>query len=189
MVSLLKTRPFVRIANLHYPEWNTIPDSILEDINNFISLERLFYPNRKPLYNSKPFINIFKTPLELSLSKMQIENHRTSKYAKLYLIDNYYRDLTVRHHSKLSSSLSALSPSNEFIIARCWIDYNQHKKLLKIINVYETFSNISISNGEDFLSNSQLKYFHVISNLCYKPNFIDNNEFLDKLKRYYPASN
>ena len=43
---ILAKGPFTKIQNVYNPEYNKIAKSVLEDIDFFISLEKLFYPNK-----------------------------------------------------------------------------------------------------------------------------------------------
>jgi hypothetical protein len=160
---ILALRPFTRMQNVYNPEYNKIAKSILEDIHFFISLEKLFYPNKKPIYNTKPILKIFNSPDDYSQDKITILEHKNLiKLCNSYLVDNYYRDLTVYDRQ------------NEILIARCWINYNQKERFLKIVNIYET-----IDYQKDIG-----KYIKFIDNTKCVPNFEDNKEFLHTLRHF-----
>jgi hypothetical protein len=128
--ALINTIPFKRIPSLANPEWNHLPRSILQDINNFIHLERLFYPNKPPLYNTKPFIHIAKNPTQYSMDSTPLPEYKplSQRYCNSYLIDTFSRDLSVYNNSE-----------NKILVSRNWIDYNQHSKILRILSVQEIF--------------------------------------------------
>ena len=161
MISLI---PFTRMLNVYNPEYNKIAKSILEEIAFFVSLEKLFYPNKKPIYNNKPILKIFDSLDEYNQDKTTLaENKKLLKYCNSYLVDNYYRDLTLYDRQ------------NEMIVARCWINYNQNEKFLKIVNVYETI---------DYQKDVG-KYIRFIDNTSCIPNFKDNKDFLNQLMHFH----
>ena len=128
--ALLTNIPFQRIPAQSNPEWNHLPRAILHDITNFIHLERLFYPDKPPIYNIKPFIHITKNHTHHTLDSIPLPEYKplTRKYCTSYIIDKFTRDLTVYNN-----------PDNKLLISRHWIDYNQHSKHLKILFVQEIF--------------------------------------------------
>lgn len=158
-------RPFTRIQTVFNPEYNKLAKSILEDISFFISLEKLFYPTKEPIYNTKPLIKIFDNNNNdnSNTTLAIIENKKLSKLCNFYLVDNYYRDLTL------------YDKQNELLIARCWFNFDQHEKLLRLVNVYETI---------DYQKNID-KYMRFIDNTTHVPNFKDNKDFLNQLKHFH----
>ena len=133
--SLITTIPFQRIPAQTNPEWNHLPRSILQDITSFIHLERLFYPNKPPLYNIKPFIHIATSSTQYSMDSIPIPKLKPlTKYNNSYIIDTFSRDLSVNFSNNPDNN-----PDNKFLVSRNWIDYNQHSKLLRILSVQEIF--------------------------------------------------
>jgi hypothetical protein len=128
--ALITSIPFQRIPSLANQEWNALPHSILHDITQFIHLERLFYPNKPSLYNTKPFIHIAKDVYQYSIDSIPLPEYKplSQHYFNTYLIDTFSRDLSVYNN-----------PDNKLLISRNWIDYNQHSKLLRILSVQELF--------------------------------------------------
>ncbi len=61
LLRLVSTKPFTKLQK----GYNKITKSTLDDIHFFISLEKLFYPNKTTLYNTKPILHLctFKTPI------------------------------------------------------------------------------------------------------------------------------
>jgi len=165
--ALITTIPFKRIPSLANPEWNHLPHSILQDIHNFIHFERLFYPNKPPLYNTKPFIHIAKNPTQYSIDSTPLPEYKPlpQRYCNSYLIDTFSRDLSVYNN-----------PDNKLLISRNWINYNQHSKILRILLVQEIFD-----YHVEFA-----RYLEYLNTRC-NPNFSAGNhnhkEFLEKLKR------
>ncbi len=105
-------------------------------------------------------VKTFVNPEEFNLNKIDIiEDKKLSKYCNTFLIDNYYRDLSI------------YNKENEFLVTRCWIDYNQKEKFLKIVNVYETL---------EYKKDIEW-YLEFINNTTYIPNFTDNKDFLFNL--------
>jgi hypothetical protein len=164
--ALITTIPFRRIPTQSNPEWNHLPQAILADITNFIHLERLFYPNKQPLYNTKPFIHIAKHSTHNTLDTIPLPEYKAlaRKYCTHYLIDKFARDLSVYNNS-----------DNKLLVSRNWINYNQHTRLLRIICVDEIFD-----YHVEFA-----RYLEYLNNILY-PNFDtkDNNHkmFLAKLQ-------
>ena len=129
--ALITTIPFQRIPAQSNPEWNHLPRAIIHDITSFIHLERLFYPNKPPLYNIKPFIHMATGPMHYSIDSIPIlEFKPLTKYNHSYLIDTFSRDLSVNFSN---------NPDNNILVSRYWIDYNQNSKLLQILSVQEIF--------------------------------------------------
>ena len=145
--ALITTIPFQRISAQSNPELNYLPHSILHDITNFIHFERLFYPNKPPLYNTKPFIHIAKNTMHHSLESIPIAQHKPlTKYCNSYLIDTFSRDLSVFNN-----------PDNKLLISRNWINYNQHSKLLRILSVQEIFDyHVEFARYLEYLNNNRL---------------------------------
>jgi hypothetical protein len=164
--ALITGIPFTRKSTLNNQEWNHLPRSILNDIMQFIHLERLFYPDKQQLYNIKPFIHIAKKTMHHSLESIPLPEYKplNSKYCNSYLIDTFSRDLSVYNN-----------PDNKILVSRNWIDYNQHYKHLKILSVQEVFDyHIECA--------AYMKYLH--SARCI-PDFNDkyHTQFLDKLQK------
>lgn len=131
--ALITSIPFQRIPSLANPEWNHIPRTILHDITQFIHIERLFYPNKQPLYNNKPFIYIAQNAQQYIMDSVSLPNQPeykplSRKYCNSYLIDTFSRDLSVYNNQ-----------DNKILVSRHWVDYNQHSKLLHILSVLEIF--------------------------------------------------
>ena len=164
--ALITTIPFTQKSALTNSEWNHLPRSILNDITQFIHLERLFYHDKQSLYNIKPFIYIAKNTMHNSLESIPLPEYKplSSKYCNSYLIDTFSRDLSVYNN-----------PDNKILVSRNWIDYNQHYKHLKILSVQEVFDyHIEFA--------AYMKYLH--SARCI-PDSNDkyHTQFLDKLKK------
>lgn len=167
--ALITTIPFQRIPSLTNPEWNHLPRAILHDITQFINLERLFYPNKPSLYNTKPFIHIAKNTTYHSLESSTIAQHKPlNKYYNSYLIDTFARDLSVYNN-----------PDNKILVSRHWIDYNQNYKLLQILSIREIFDyHIEFA--------AYMQYLH---GTRYHPDFNarthnhNHNEFLEQLQK------
>jgi len=168
--ALITTIPFRRIPAQSNPEWNHLPRTILHDITNFIHLERLFYPNKQPIYNTKPFIHISKNPTHHTMESIALPEYKapTRKYCHHYLIDKFTRDLTVYNN-----------PDNKLLVSRNWINYNQNSKLLRIICVEEIFD-----YHVEFA-----RYLEYVNNTREYPDFdskdLEHTKFLDKLKNKY----
>ena len=165
--ALLTNIPFQRIPAQSNPEWNHLPRAILHDITNFIHLERLFYPDKPPIYNIKPFIHITKNHTHHTLDSIPLPEYKplTRKYCTSYIIDKFTRDLTVYNN-----------PDNKLLISRHWINYNQHSKHLKILFVQEIFDyHVEFARYLEYVNNTK----------CY-PDFnsrdIDHSSFLAKLQ-------
>ncbi len=164
--ALITSIPFTRKSALNNQEWNFLPHSILKDITDFIRLERLFYPNKPALYNTKPFIHITKNEHQYSINSIPLPEYKplTQKYCNSYLIDTFSRDLTVYYN-----------PDNNILVSRNWINYNQNYKLLQIITVQEIFD-----YHVEFAA--YMKYLH---NTRKQPDFNDKDykRFLAQLQK------
>ena len=167
--ALITTIPFQRIPSQSNPEWNHLPRAILHDITSFIYLERLFYPNKPPLYNIKPFIHIAKSSTHHSLELIPIPEYKPlTKYNHRYLIDTFSRDLSVNFSN---------NHDNKLLISRNWIDYNQNSKLLRILSIGEIFDyHVEFARYLEYLNNTR----------CY-PDFsvgdLNHTTFLEQLQK------
>ena len=158
--ALITTIPFQRISAKSNPEWNHLPRAILHDITSFIHLERLFYPNKQPIYNAKPFIHIAKNTMYHSLESIPIAQHKPiTKYNHSYLIDTFSRDLSVYDN-----------PDNKLLISRNWINYNQDSKLLQILSIREIFDyHVEFARYLEYINNTRCNPDFNARNLaCFK---------------------
>jgi len=145
--ALITSIPFTRKSTLNNQEWNALPRSILHDITQFIHLERLFYPNKPSLYNTKPFIHIAKNVHQYSQDSIPLPEYKplTHKYCNSYSIDIFSRDLSVYYNT-----------DNKILVSRNWINYNQTSKLLHILSVQEVFDyHIEFAAYMKYLHNTQ----------------------------------
>jgi hypothetical protein len=152
--ALITSIPFTRKSTINNQEWNALPRSILHNITQFIRLERLFYPSSNKckqshtIYNTSPFIHIAKDGHQYSMDSIPLPEYKplTRKYCNTYLIDTFYRDLSIYNYNNSS-------PDNKILASRTWINYNQTSKLLQILSVQEEFD-------YHFEFAAYLKYLH-----------------------------
>jgi hypothetical protein len=170
--ALITSIPFTRKPALNNQEWNSLPRSILDNITHFIHLERLFYPDKHPLYNTKPFIHIVKNAHQYSQNSTPLPEYKplTRKICNTYLIDTFSRDLSVYNYIDSSSD-------NKILVSRNWINYNQNLKLLHILSVQEIFN-----YHVEFTA-----YLKYLKNTRYRPDFNagcnNHKEFLAQLQK------
>lgn len=121
--------PFQHIVPSISNKHNHIPRQILNEIAEFIRLERLYYPNKPPIYNTVPFLTIARNNSQSTLENIPFPEHKPlARINNTHLVSSYIRDLSVYNNAEM-----------KLLISRGWFNYDQQTRFIKILCVYEVF--------------------------------------------------